>query len=109
MRIIGISNKGLKKEVNEDCYLINNNVLYDSNCDESDASVAFVCDGVSNSVDSYKASRFVCEEIDKIVFVIFLTSPTLFCNCFISSVTCWFVSARISACCFNSFIFSALL
>lgn len=63
MRIIGISNKGLKKELNEDCYLVDDNVLYDSKCDLSDAKVTFVCDGVSGSNDGCLASNFVCKEI----------------------------------------------
>ena len=63
MRIIGISNKGLKKEINEDCYLVDNNVLYDSNCDLNDAKVTFICDGVSNSNGANLASNFVCNEI----------------------------------------------
>lgn len=63
MRVIGISNKGLKKEVNEDCYLIDNNLLYNINCDYDNASIAFVCDGVSNSKNAYNASYFICKEI----------------------------------------------
>jgi protein phosphatase len=63
MRVIGISNKGLKKEINEDCYLIDDSVLYDSSFDSDKATAAFVCDGVSNSNSSLQASKFVCEEI----------------------------------------------
>ena len=65
MKIIGLSDMGLVKFENEDCYVIDDKVLYNERANLDNCSIAFICDGVSHSNNGKNASMFVCNEIAK--------------------------------------------
>ncbi len=65
MKVEGVSNKGLVKSNNEDCYVIDDKYLFDTSFCYEKANLIFVCDGVSESKLGAYASKFVCDDISK--------------------------------------------
>lgn len=63
MKIVGLSKKGLVKENNEDCYVIDGKSFYNDSTILEEATSVFVCDGVSNSNSGENASKLVCDEL----------------------------------------------
>lgn len=63
MKIETVSNKGVVKEINEDCYTIDDRLFYDARFHGKDCKQIFVCDGVSQCENGDKASRFVCDKL----------------------------------------------